>query len=235
MHSYCSSCLCASLLQVLERYITPYMYAVTDCHTQKHKPCWYPGQASAPPSTHPSYRQCNSECKPHLTESVFGRLDYPVDEWTLSQAFQQHADAEEWLNFHFQYFMTRKDLARLKRAGLTHLRVPLPHWILGGVQVGEPWVVGDRWKYFVRMCGWARELGLEVWPDIHTAVRLFFKCWVAKTTSPAHYFLPFSLCSLVPKMDLIIVGFKKMTIATLAKTGPITRITLSVQLPPSKM
>lgn len=184
---------------VLERYITPYQFAITSCHIQGDL-CWYEGQLSAPPTDHPDYKLCpainaipktnNTEttierepCEPILSTSVFDELDYPIDEWTLAQAFTDRSIGEKWLNFHFDNFISRSDLVALRNAGLSHLRVPLPHWILQQRQdprsassnhtdwdVDEDvWIAGDRWKYFVRMCGWARELGLEVWPDIHTA------------------------------------------------------------------
>jgi glucan 1,3-beta-glucosidase len=116
------------------------------------------------------YKECNlDECKPVLSENVFGSLDYPIDEWHLSDAFDDKDIATQWLNYHFQHFLKKQDLVDLKEAGITHVRVPLPHWILGDVRKNEPWIPGDRWKYFVRMCQWAREIGLEVWPNIHTA------------------------------------------------------------------
>lgn len=154
---------------VMERYITPYSFAVTDCH-QRGDFCWYPGQIDAPPHAHNNL--CNvTECQAVLTENVFGTMDYPLDEWHLGTTFQgeNHTYGEEWLNFHFDHFLQRKDLEEIKAAGITHVRVPLPHWILGDIDDGEPWIQGDRWKYFVRMCDWAREIGLEVWPNIHTA------------------------------------------------------------------
>jgi len=165
---------------VLERYITPYLFSVTNCHVQGDL-CWYPGALSAPSSHDPTYKQCDlSKCAPVKVFNAYGKDDYPVDEITLAQAFRDADDtdpalredyAEQWLNFHFQNFIQPKDLHKLKEAGVTHLRVPLPHWIMGDVQVYEPWIVGKRWESFVRVCKWARELGLQVWPDIHTAPR----------------------------------------------------------------
>lgn len=154
----------------MERYITPYSFAITDCH-QRGDFCWYPGQIDAPPQA--SNKLCNlTECEAVLSTNAFGATDYPLDEWHLSAAFQDNFTiGAEWLNYHFDHFVQKKDLQELKAAGITHIRVPLPHWILGDVdrQYNEPWIVADRWKYFVRMCGWAREIGLEVWPNIHTA------------------------------------------------------------------
>ena len=93
-------------------------------------------------------------------------VDYPLDEYTLALAFADNQEAgERWLNAHFDNFVSYEDIQAIKAAGLTHVRVPLPHWILGAT-FGEPWIVGDRWKYFVRLCEWCRQAGLQVWPDI---------------------------------------------------------------------
>jgi glucan 1,3-beta-glucosidase len=154
---------------VMERYITPYSYAVTDCH-QRGDFCWYPGQVDAP--AHGATKLCNlTECEAVLGPNVFGNQDYPMDEWHLNAAFDNKTIGAEWLNYHFDNFLQKKDLEELKAAGITHVRVPLPHWILGNIdhRYGEPWIAADRWKYFLRMCDWAREIGLEVWPNIHTA------------------------------------------------------------------
>jgi glucan 1,3-beta-glucosidase len=203
---------------VLERYITPYQFAITDCHIEGNF-CWYPHQLSAPPVEHPSFQFCSqvqsnvseptnvlsSEsgdhqlrvndddmnepqryCKPVRIENAFGNVDFPIDEKTLVQAFlqynttkpltheQRYQIAEQWFNYHFEYFISKSDLERLQEANITHVRVPLPHWILGDDIRTQPpykelWMPGQRWKYFARLCHWARDLGLSVWPDIHTA------------------------------------------------------------------
>jgi glucan 1,3-beta-glucosidase len=154
---------------VMERYITPYQFAITDCHLHGEL-CWYPGAISAPDPSDSDYHVCDfTKCKPAMFDSIFGYLDYPVDEWHLAAAFNNTELTERWINHHFDHFLTRDDLILMKQAGLTHLRVPLPHWTLGNVAFNEPWVPGDRWKYFVRMCKWARDIGLEVWPNLHTA------------------------------------------------------------------
>ena len=154
---------------LIERYIVPYQFAITDCHLRGDF-CWLPGSLSAPPSDSPDYKPCDLEkCKPVIPTNVYGKEDYPIDEWHLSSAFDDKDTATRWLNYHFEYFLKKKDLQKLKNAGITHVRVPLPHWIFGDIRDNEPWIPGDRWKYFKRMCGWAREIGLEVWPNIHTA------------------------------------------------------------------
>jgi len=174
---------------VLERYITPYLFSVTDCHLQGDY-CWYPGQLSAPNTSSPDYKLCDDEvrkqCQPVLSiPETGGDPDYPVDEFSLGTTFlNAHRDAveddafrnhkgvemaENWLNYHFANFIQESDIQSLADTGLTHLRVPLPHWILGNVQDDEPWIVGQRWEAFVRLCGWARKYNLQVWPDLHTA------------------------------------------------------------------
>jgi len=217
---------------MLERYITPYTFAITDCHLSEETQCWYPGQIDAPPKDDPTYHLCtlnvtkpgskdtsqketaeledmyaiegdevnelssdittnltthNTQpnnnntiatskhnqtfCKPVLSKNVFGYLDYPLDEWHLGLAFQDHPEAgAAWFNSHFEHFLTKQDLLDIKAAGITHLRVPLPHWIMGDIHDNEPWIQADRWRYFLRLCDWVREIGgLELWPNIHTA------------------------------------------------------------------
>ena len=154
----------------MERYITPYTFSVTDCH-QRGDFCWYPGQIDAPSENSTDYKRCNiSECNAVLSKDAFGQTDYPLDEWHLSAAFENNTKAgEDWFNSHFDNFLKKEDLIKAKEAGITHVRVPLPHWILGDILEDEPWIAADRWKYFLRMCDWARDVGLEVWPNIHTA------------------------------------------------------------------
>lgn len=154
---------------LLERYITPYQFSVTNCHLEGDF-CWYPGQVDAPPKDSPHYQLCDLyACRPHFQESADGINDFPIDEYTLSGAFPDKETGAKWLNYHFEYFLQRKDLVAIKQAGATHVRVPLPHWILEEPRDDEPWIAGDRWKYFVRCVKWCREIGLQVWPDLHTA------------------------------------------------------------------
>lgn len=170
---------------MLERYITPYQFAITDCHVRGDF-CWYPGQLSAPSPNDPRYKLCDYEqCQPVRVSGAFNdsHATFPIDEKTLVQAFSDYNNstiggrdtATEWFNYHFENFIQISDLQELKRTGVTHLRVPLPHWILGNVEStttldsDEGWIVGTRWASFVRVCKWARKFGLQVWPDIHTA------------------------------------------------------------------
>ena len=162
---------------VLERYITPYFFALTSCHLRGDFR-FFPHQIDAPPPTSPLYKPITDECLPISV--------YPVDEWTLMEALQNgsasarsydrhHYDdsstnqiAQQYLDIHYDNFLTFEDVKDLKANGVTHLRVPLGHWILGDVAANEPYVPGG-WKYFIRLIDWCRQEGLQVWPDLHTA------------------------------------------------------------------
>lgn len=153
---------------VLERFITPYFFAITDC-TLKGDFTFHPNQIDAPPPDSPLYRLVDETCQPVSP--------YPVEEWTLLQAFADSSSsstdskelAKEYMRIHYDNFLTRDNIARLKAEGhVTHVRVPLGHWIMGDIKDDEPWVDGG-WEYFERLVGWCREEGIEVWPDLHTA------------------------------------------------------------------
>ena len=163
---------------LLERYITPYQFALTTCHIQGDF-CWYPGQINAPPNA----PLCDIyRCHPVQTINVLGQVDYPMDEYSLWQAFGANNTeiAEEWLNYHLEYFITEQDIIDIRASGATHVRVPLAHWSLpddddeqleqeesGGDR--PLWIVGKRWQALQRVVHWCRQHGLQVWPDIHTA------------------------------------------------------------------
>lgn len=203
-----------------ERFITPYLFALNECHVQGDF-CFYPGQVDTTTTTTPDvdvYSRYNTsnlcdaqKCppiRPILTRDgnsdyhplqVREYHDYPVDEWTLGAAFASYTHihtvnvnnattttttttttasttiAAKYMERHWDTFVTKQDLERLAQAGVTHLRVPLPFWILGTTTTAtveaetEPYIVGNAWIYFERMCGWARDLHLQVWPDLHGA------------------------------------------------------------------
>jgi glucan 1,3-beta-glucosidase len=143
---------------VLERYITPYLFTVTSCDVQGDFR-YFPNQVDAPTGTNVSLYS-SSECTP---------LDpLPLDEWTLTQSFHDPRIAARYLQIHYDHFVTLQDIETLKRHGVTHVRVPLPHWILQSIQQ-EPFVSGGAWSYFARLVQWCRNVGIQVWPDLHTA------------------------------------------------------------------
>jgi len=148
---------------VLERFITPYFFALTSCHL-KGDFRFYEGQIDAPPVSSPLYKPMDAaaraECQPVLP--------YPVEEWTLTDAFEDKKIAEDYLRVHWDNFIKREDITFMKKNGVTHVRIPIGYWILGDIREGEPWVTGG-WEFFRRLVGWCREEGIEVWPDLHTA------------------------------------------------------------------
>ena len=159
-----------------ERFITPYLFAVNSCHL-KGDLCWYPGQIGAPENA----TICDPEvCSPVRPLRVFDGnadyhpvnahpyMDYPIDEYTLGQAFPRPEIAQKYMERHWDTFVTYEDLVQLKEAGVTHLRVPMSFWIRGDIRPGEPWI-GGGWPYFVRFAKWCREIGLAIWADLHGA------------------------------------------------------------------
>ena len=164
-----------------ERFITPYLFALTTCHLEGTF-CSYPDQASGPQDpADPEYVACSDathNCRPVRTSlSRIGRvrtpgdetrLDYPVSEFDIVSTFTDRDIAQRYMERHWETFVTNDDLRRLKKAGVTHLRVPFGYWVRGDIADGEPWV-GGGWHYFRRLVHWCREIGLEVWADLHGA------------------------------------------------------------------
>jgi Endoglucanase len=151
-------------LFLLERFITPYFFALTTCHL-KGDFHFYPQQIDAPPNTSSLYKLLDSNATDHECVPV---TPYPVDEWTLTAAFGNKSIAKQYLEIHYDNFVTKQDIDFLKQSGVTYLRVPLGHWITGNIADDEPYVDGG-WPYFKRLVEWCREAGIQVWPDIHTA------------------------------------------------------------------
>ncbi len=146
---------------VIENFINPYFFSLTNCHLRGDFR-FYEGQIDAPPMSSPLYRPMDEAskkaCKPVKK--------YPVDEWTMTKIFRDanHGDTKyikEYLDIHYDNFVTREDIANIKASGASHVRIPLGHWILGNIEGDEPYVEGG-WDYFQRVLGWCREDGLEV-------------------------------------------------------------------------
>lgn len=144
---------------LLERFITPYIFAISTCDLSGDFRV-FPGQIDAPPGNTNYVKTNLEECTPVVP--------YPVDEYTLTAAFNNKPLARSYLERHWNSFLTEDDLKQIKSSGLDYVRVPIPHWIFGNISSEEPYVDG-QWPHFVRMCNWARDIGLQVWPDIHTA------------------------------------------------------------------
>jgi len=155
-----------------ERMVTPYLFALNSCQLQGDW-CFYPDQLGAPPTNSRHHKYCDLySCQPHLidvpmeTDEV---LDYPTDEKSLLGSFSNKAIAKEYMAFHWENFVTKDDVRFLAEvAGVEYVKVPIPHYAMNGILDEEPWVDG-QWMYFVRFVGWARQHGIQVWIDMHTA------------------------------------------------------------------
>ena len=103
----------------------------------------------------------------------------PVDQWTycekLLEMGTKHGAAAsggsklmDRLHEHWETWVTRDNIISLANVGITHVRLPIGHWILGDIEPPEPYINGE-WPYVLRLVGWCREFGLNVWLDLHTA------------------------------------------------------------------
>ncbi|KAK2459491.1 hypothetical protein APHAL10511_008475 [Amanita phalloides] len=108
--------------------------------------------------------------EPFITPDIFQRYPTAVDEYTLSLAMA--ADTANGglsqLEQHYDTFISEQDIAEMAGAGLNFIRVPLPFWAIE-TWLGEPYLAGTSWKYFLRLLGWARKYGMRVCLDFHAA------------------------------------------------------------------
>lgn len=107
-----------------------------------------------------------------IKPSLFGEwpvLDpsSPKDQWTYCETLGAR-EARSRLEAHWDTWVTNASIVALAEAGVTHVRVPIGHWILGDVAHDEPYVNGE-WPYLVRAAAWCRAAGIEIWLDLHTA------------------------------------------------------------------
>ena len=193
---------------LLNRMVTPYLFALTTCHIQGDF-CFYPGQIDAPPSGYDyddTSNICNlNHCTPHLIDSPFSSTSsssssrannrnsnnnnknqdkhYPYNDYTLLQSFPSTTLRHEYLHTHWDHFITIEDVEQLHDAGVTHVRVPIPYWILGNdydntnpnngnsknfkkiILENEPFVDGG-WLYFIRFVNWCSKYNIQVWIDL---------------------------------------------------------------------
>ena len=202
---------------LLNRMVTPYLFAITSCHIQGDF-CYYPGQIDAPPSQQGYGNNNNNEdnicnlnhCTPHLIDTAFGSSSssssstssgrnrnnnnnnkdsdkhYPYNDYTLLQSFSSTTLRHEYLHTHWNHFITMEDVEQLHDAGVTHVRVPIPYWILGNdydnsnlnknnnnnfkkiILENEPFVDGG-WLYFIRFVNWCSKYNIQVWIDLASA------------------------------------------------------------------
>mmetsp|Transcript_2133 Transcript_2133/g.6160 ORF Transcript_2133/g.6160 Transcript_2133/m.6160 type:complete len:548 (+) Transcript_2133:200-1843(+) len=151
---------------VFESFLTPYLFTLTDCDVNGN---FYDvaignrqGNATSSGINRNAIKIGNE------TKNCMPLEAYPVDTWTLTSSFPSKDMARAYLKRHWDTWVTEDDIAKISGAGLTHVKIPMGHWIRGDIREGEPWVDGD-WQYFARAVGWCRKYGLKVVADIHTA------------------------------------------------------------------
>ena len=104
--------------------------------------------------------------EPFITPSLF---NYPasanvVDEYTLSAKLG--STGARMLDSHYSTFITKQTFEDIKNAGLDHVRIPYPYWLVQTYD-GDPYVKGIGWRYLLRAIEYCRQNGLRVNLDLH--------------------------------------------------------------------
>ena len=106
--------------------------------------------------------------KPSLFEGVCSNDECAIDEHSLAKLLGPEA-ASTVMHAHWDTFVRYEDLQALKAAGINALRIPVGYWLLSSqVQPGDLFVKGGI-SYLIRTLGWAREIGLRVVVELHSA------------------------------------------------------------------
>ncbi|RMZ90013.1 hypothetical protein DV736_g2767, partial [Chaetothyriales sp. CBS 134916] len=104
--------------------------------------------------------------EPFITPSLF---NYPasanvVDEYTLSSHL--NSSATRVIESHYATFITKQTFEDIKNAGLDHVRIPYPYWLVQ-TYPGDPYIKGVGWRYLLRAIEYCRQNGLRVNLDLH--------------------------------------------------------------------
>ena len=91
-----------------------------------------------------------------------------MDEYTLSQALGRD-EAATTLETHYINFLNRSSFEEMRDAGIDHIRISFPYWIIKNVNPNDPYVEKVGWRYLLRAIEWAREVGLRVNLCLHAA------------------------------------------------------------------
>lgn len=107
--------------------------------------------------------------EPWITPSLFDATynDSVIDEFTYSDALGRDK-ATRRLTHHFETWITQDDVRAVAAAGLNHVRLSIGYWAFD-VSGGEPYVTGIQYPYLLKAIGWAKEAGLKVMVDLHSA------------------------------------------------------------------
>jgi glucan 1,3-beta-glucosidase len=106
-----------------------------------------------------------------ITPTLFSQNNVPSGsgEWQFCEQLGKAACLDA-LTPHWDSWVNESEIAILSSAGITHLRVPIGYWILGGrfIEDGEPFVAGE-YPYLLRLLGWAKKYNLQVVLQLHAA------------------------------------------------------------------
>ncbi|CAA94701.1 Glucan 1,3-beta-glucosidase Exg2 [Schizosaccharomyces pombe] len=107
--------------------------------------------------------------EPFITPSFFqvkNETAYLVkDELSLHAYLGENATSV--IENHYNTFVTKQTFYEIREAGLDHVRITFPYWILYSNEITN--VSGIGWRYLLRSIEWAREQGLRVNLDLHAA------------------------------------------------------------------
>ncbi|KAJ6261326.1 glucan 1,3-beta-glucosidase [Drechslerella dactyloides] len=107
--------------------------------------------------------------EPFITPSLFNKYDKSngvVDEYTLSKYLGAKQTAQV-MEKHYATFVTEQTFQEIAAAGLDHVRIPYPYWIVTP-ETGDPYLPRVGWRYLLRGIEWARKYGLRVKLDLHS-------------------------------------------------------------------
>ncbi|KAF3936973.1 hypothetical protein ABW19_dt0208459 [Dactylella cylindrospora] len=107
--------------------------------------------------------------EPFITPSYFENYNPNlgvVDEYTLSKHLGAKQTAE-LMEKHYATFVTEQTFKEIAAAGLDHVRIPYPYWIIDA-QPGDPYLANVGFRYLLRGIEWARKYGLRVKLDLHS-------------------------------------------------------------------
>lgn len=93
----------------------------------------------------------------------------PRDQWTYCAALGKK-ECKRRLEEHWDSWVTESTIADLADAGITHVRIPIGHWITCDIDEDEPYVCGE-WTYLQRVAAWCQKYDILVWLDLHTRPR----------------------------------------------------------------
>lgn len=112
--------------------------------------------------------------KPSLFNTTYsGLADSSVsgppynDEWSLSKALGKN-QSNTVLEKHYSQFVGFSTFDQIKQAGFDHVRIPFPYWAVA-TYPGDPYVFRTSWRYLLRGIEYARQCGLRVNLDLHSA------------------------------------------------------------------